>query len=414
MLPLLTVWQFLSCIPGNFDIVWTEPILHVDMDSFFVEVERLADTSLRARPVAVGGTGRRGVIASASYEARAFGVKSAQPTAIALRLCKGLVVVSPAHGRYREISDRVFAIFRSITPHVEALGLDEAFLDVGGLSRSYKSSIAVAQKVRSRLAEELRLPASAGIAATKFVAKLASKAAKPDGFRYVSRSDQLQFIQALNVQSLWGVGPATLAGLRRLGVVLVRDLVEIPPATVISAFGPSLGQHLLDLADGIDPRRVISDSQARSLSVEETFVEDLIGRAILEGVLLSHSQRLSDRLRRAGLKARTITVKVRYSDFTTATRTITVRGSIANPRDLFRIGCDALRKHHLAEPVRLLGLGASSLDGGQGPRQMQLDADDGWDRFADAVAEVKERFGDGSVVPARLLDMNHPEAESDQ
>ena len=410
----MTVWQFLSSIYGNFAIVWTEPILHVDMDSFFVEVERLADPSLRERPVAVGGTGKRGVIVSASYEARKFGVRSAQPTAIALHLCKDLVVVPPAHGRYREVSDQVFTIFRSITPCVEGLSLDEAFLDVAGLHRHYESSVAVAQEVRAKLHEELRLPASAGIAATKFVAKLASKAAKPNGYRHIPKSDQLQFIQALTVESLWGVGPATLAGLSRMGVVLVGDLVEIPETTVISILGPAHGKHLLDLANGIDPRPVIPDSEAKSLSVEETFVEDLAGRKILEAVLLSHSQRLSNRLRRAGLAARTITVKVRYSDFATATRSITVGAAVANPRDLFGLGRYALGQHDLGRPVRLLGLGAASLVGSQVPLQMQLGGDDGWDRFADAVADVKERFGDHSVLPARLLDLNRRETGSDQ
>ena len=410
----MTVWQFLSSIRGNFAVVWTEPILHVDMDSFFVEVERLTDPSLRGRPVAVGGTGKRGVIASASYEARKFGVRSAQPTATALHLCKDLIVVSPAHGRYREVSDQVFTIFRSFTPHVEGLSLDEAFLDVTGLHRHYESSVAVAREVRARLDGELQLPSSAGIAGSKFVAKLASKAAKPNGYRHVPKSGQLQFIQALAVESLWGVGPATLAALSRMGVVLVADLVEIPETTVISTLGPAHGKHLLDLANGIDPRPVISDSEAKSLSVEETFVEDLAGRKTLEAVLLSHSQRLSDRLRRGGLAARTITVKVRYSDFTTATRSITVGTAIANPRDLFGVGCEALGQHDLIRPVRLLGLGATSLEGEGVSHQMQLGGDDGWDRFADAVADVKERFGDHSVVPARLLDTSRREAEPDQ
>ena len=410
----MTVWQFLSSIPGNFVVVWTEPILHVDMDSFFVEVERLADPSLRKRPVAVGGTGKRGVIVSASYEARKFGVRSAQPTATALLLCKDLIVVSPVPWRYREVSEKVFTIFRSFTPHVEGLSLDEAFLDVAGLRRHYESSVAVAQEVRAKLGGELQLPSSAGIAATKFVAKLASKAAKPDGCRHVPKSDQLQFIQALTVESLWGVGPATLAGLTRLGVVLVGDLVEIPETTVMSTLGPAHGRHLLDLANGIDPRPVISDSDAKSLSVEETFVEDLVGREIMEAVLLSHSHRLSNRLRRAGLAARTITVKVKYSDFTTATRSITVGAAVANPRDLFGLGRDALGQHDLGHPIRLLGLGAASLVGDEVPRQMQLGGDDGWDRFADAVANVKERFGDDSVLPARLLDSSRFEAEADQ
>jgi DNA polymerase IV len=170
--------------------VWAEPILHVDMDSFFVEVERLIDASLRGRPVAVGGTGKRGVIASASYEAREFGVRSAMPTATALRLCRSLTVVAPSHGRYGEVSGEVFAIFRSFTPYVEGLSMDEAFLDVKGLRGHYESSVGVARDMRVTLRRELGLPASVGIAATKFVAKLASEKAKPDGIKHVPRAGQ--------------------------------------------------------------------------------------------------------------------------------------------------------------------------------------------------------------------------------
>ena len=186
--------------------VWSEPILHVDMDSFFVEVERLGDPSLVGRPVAVGGTGPRGVIASASYEARRFGVHSAQPTASALRMCPDLIIVPPAHGRYSEISAQVFVIFRSFTPLVEGLSLDEAFLDATGLRHHYASSTEVGQAIRKSLRTELLLPASVGVASTKFIAKLASDEAKPDGLLHVAKDTQLEFLHELPASSLWGSG----------------------------------------------------------------------------------------------------------------------------------------------------------------------------------------------------------------
>lgn len=394
--------------------MWSEPILHVDMDSFFVEVERLADPTLAGRPVAVGGTGVRGVIASASYEAREFGVRSAQPTSVARRLCKDLVVISPSHGVYGEVSNAVFDVFRSFTPFVESLSLDEAFLDVSGLRRHYESPIEVAETIRSTIRAELGLPASVGIASTKFLAKLASEVAKPDGYHHVPEKSQLEFLHVLPVESLWGVGPATLAGLRRLGVVTIGDLAELPESAVIGQLGPTLGRHLIDLSHGRDPRPVEPDTAAKSISVEETFSEDLVGRDALEAVLLAQSQKLSGRLRRAGLAAGTVSLKIRYEDFSTLTRSHTGPAPVDSPRDLFNSGRALLAQLDTNRAVRLLGIGGSSLSGDESPRQLSLESPEKWDRLADAVSGVRERFGDQAVEPARLLDMSEHELESDQ
>jgi len=386
--------------------VWSEPILHVDMDSFFVEVERLREPSLVGRPVAVGGVGPRGVIASASYEARGFGVSSAQPTSVALRMCPQLVVVPSAHGRYEEISADVFGLFRSYTPLVEGLSLDEAFLDVSGLRHHFGSPIEVGRRVRTEIRDQLGLPASVGIASTKFVAKLASKAAKPDGLKHVRSERQTEFLNALPAESLWGVGPATLAGLERLGVETVGDIAELPQSTLASALGPSLGRHLHDLANGRDPRPVVPDIDTKSLSVEETYPTDLTGREVIETALLSHAQRLSGRLRRSGLAARTITVKLRYPDFVTPTRSQSPGMAMVGARDLFRAAIELLDQFDMSRPVRLLGLSASSLEPEENPRQLNLEGSAGWDRVEDAVAAVRDRFGDAAVSPARLIDGN--------
>lgn len=320
--------------------MWTEPILHVDMDSFFVEVERLDRPELRGKAVAVGGTGPRGVIASASYEARRHGVRSAQPTASALRLCPGLIVVPPAHDRYGEVSTRVFAVFRYFTPLVEGLSLDEAFLDVSGLRLHYESPAAVGEAVRLRLHDEVGLPASVGVASVKFLAKLASEKAKPHGLRHIPLSDQMGFLHALPISAMWGVGPATQAALSRLGVETVGDLAALPEASLVAVVGPAAGRQLHELAQGRDDRPVIPDSEAKSVSVEETYDEDLVGRDLVEAALLAHAHRLSGRLRRAGLSTRTVTLKVRFPDFETITRSQTLSEAIDGSRQIYRVATE--------------------------------------------------------------------------
>lgn len=389
--------------------MWAEPILHVDLDAFFVEAERLRDPGLRGRPVAVGGTGGRGVIASASYEARAHGVRSAQPTVTALRLCQDLIVIPPAHGRYGELSARVFEIFRQFTPMVEGLSVDEAFLDVSGLRRHFESPMEVATALRAKVRADVGLPASVGVASSKFLAKLASEAAKPDGQFLVPMETELDFLHALPVEALWGVGPATLAGLQRLGVVTIGDLAELPELTVVKSLGPAQGRHLLELANGRDPRPVTPDTGAKSISVEETYDRDLEGSDVMTTALLAHAQRLSDRLHRSGLAARTVTLKLRFSDFTTITRSVTSDVPVDNPRELFAAATDLLGQVTLDRPVRLLGLGGSVLEPADEPRQVAIDSDEDWTRIAEAVAGVRERFGEHSVEPARLLDHHHPE-----
>ncbi|HVR80112.1 MAG TPA: DNA polymerase IV [Acidimicrobiia bacterium] len=394
--------------------MWTEPILHVDMDAFYVEVERRRDPSLIGKPVAVGGTGPRGVIASASYEARRHGVHSAQSTIGALKLCRDLVVVPPSHGRYAEVSTDVFEVFRGFTPHVEGLSLDEAFLDVSGLRRHFTSPVEVAMAVRGEIRSRLGLPASVGVASSKFLAKLASEEAKPDGWFHVPLDSQLEFLHALAAESLWGVGPATLAGLQRLGVVTVGDLAELPDESVLRALGPANGRHLLDLARGIDPRPVIGGTEAKSISVEETYDRDLEGRETVETALLAHAQSLSGRLRRSGMAARTVTVKVRYQDFTTITRSVTLGSPVDSPRDLYQAGGVLLSSVDLTRPVRLLGLGGSGLEPGDEPRQLDLGTDADWVKVSQAVAEVRERFGEHLVEPARLLEQDGQDKESDR
>ena len=384
---------------------FTEPILHVDMDAFFVEVERRDRPDLRGRPVMVGGTGNRGVVAAASYEARTYGINSAMPMIHARRLCPAAVVLPPDHRKYRTASEQVFGIFRSFTPLVEGLSLDEAFLDVAGLRRHYPHPIAIGIEIRAHLRQELGLPASVGIATNKFLAKLASEAAKPDGIRHVPADETPAFLHPLPVRSLWGVGEATHAALERLGVKTVGDLAEVPLVTLKKCLGQAAGSLLHELAWGRDPRQVVPESAAKSISVEETYERDLVGREAVEGELLRHADRLAGRLRAAGVAGRTLTVKLRFADFTTVTRSVTMGSATDVARDLYRAAGDLLANLALdTRPIRLVGVGMTALTPATVPRQLAVDRPAKWDDLADAVDRVRHRYGSGSIRPAGLVE----------
>jgi DNA polymerase-4 len=390
-------------------LVFSEPILHVDMDSFFVEVERLRDPGLIGRPVVVGGLGNRGVVASASYEARRFGVRSAMPMVAARKQCPALVVVPTDHSLYQESSIKVFEVFRSITPLVEGLSLDEAFLDVSGLHRHFPSPDVIGHEIRRRIRNELGLPASVGIAATKFVAKLASEAAKPDGLRHIPKAESLEFLHALPVRALWGVGEATHATLEAMGVETVGDLARLPAATLERRLGVSNGSNLAALARGQDPRPVVPDHDAKSISVSETYERDLTGSDEIDTELIRLCDRLAFRVRRAGLAGRTIGLTVRYSDFVTITRHHTFTLPTDTSRQLWQAVRDLKDKVSWDRPIRLLGVSvATFVDPGE-PRQMSVENEPKWDDLADAVDAVRDRFGTDAVRPARLVS---PDRES--
>jgi DNA polymerase-4 len=373
------------------------------MDAFFVEVERLADPSLVGRPVAVGGAGDRGVVASASYEARVHGVHSAMPMTFARRRCPDLRIVAPDHRRYAEVSEQVFEIFRSFTPIVEGLSVDEAFLDVSGLRLLYSDTDAIAADIRAQIRATLSLPASVGIAATKFIAKMASGRAKPDGVLRVPSGTETAFLHPLPVGELWGVGAATYASLAQLGVATIGDLASIPVASLVARLGDAMGHHLAGLSRGEDRRSVEPDTKAKSLSVEHTYEVDITGYDVLETEMLRHSDRLSGRLRRAGVSGRTVHIKVRFSDFSTVTRSMTLAGGTDVARDIYRAARELLTRLDVgSRPVRLLGVGVSGLDEGTGVRQLAVDRPAKWDELADAVADVRARYGADSVAPARV------------
>lgn len=381
-----------------------ERIVHLDMDAFFVEVERRRRPGLRDRPVLVGGLGNRSVVASASYEARARGVRSGMPMAHARRLIPGAQVVPPDHDAYRDVSTQVFEILEHFTPRTEPVSVDEAFLDIGGLRLHHATPLDAAGAMRAAVREATGLPSSAGIATTKLVAKMASRDAKPDGMRLVSAGTELDYLHPQHVRALWGVGEATHARLEELGITTIGDLAAFPQPTLVRRLGESLGEHLWQLANGVDARPVQADGAARSISVEETFETDLTERAPMERVLLAQADRLATRLRRAGVVAHTVALKARYPDFSTVTRSHTFQRPLLTSEELFEAARMLLDRTDAAvRGVRLLGIGGDGLAASDAPRQLDLDPGP-WEDIDRAVDRIRRRFGSESVGRAALAD----------
>jgi DNA polymerase-4 len=375
------------------------------MDAFYASVEVRKDPALAGRPVLVGGTGGRGVVASASYEARRFGIGSAMPMARALRLCPHAVVVSPDFDAYARASADIREIFLSYTPLVEPLALDEAFLDVGGSVRLFGAPAAIGSRIRERIGRELELPASVGVAPNKFLAKLCSEKAKPDGLLHLQAGDVQAFLGPLPVRDLWGVGEATATRLDRFGVRSVADLVALPPATLRRVVGQAAAASLAGLARGADDRPVVPYEAAKGMSAEETFDRDIDDPAVLRRELLRLAERVARRLRRGGVAGRTVTLKLRYASFQTITRSRTLRAPTDQATVLHAEASallDALRLERVR--VRLLGIGVTNLIPTLAARQLTLTEDDRWGRLERAADVARRRFGDEAVTRGALLD----------
>jgi len=405
-----------------------EPILHVDMDAFYASVEQLDDPTLAGRPVAVGSPSGRGVVAAASYEARASGVRSAMPMVRARRLCPDLVVVPPRFERYHEVSERLMVVLHEVTPLVEPLSLDEAFLDVSGSVRLFGTPPEIGHAVRRRVRSELGLACSVGVGSTKSVAKLLSGLAKPDGLLHWPAEEVGVRLQPLAVETLWGVGPRTAERLRSFGITTVGQVAASDPSLLRRLVGDALGAQLHDLARGVDPREVVPEQAARSVSSETTFDHDVDDPAVLERRLRSLTNTVARRLRSKGLAARTVTVKVRFSDHRDLTRSHTLARSTDRTHDLVAVACELLDAMRLdGARVRLVGLRVSGLGEPELAAQLSLLSEgmvpaegagheEGarWtalDRTADAIVE---RFGGPAVRFAALLDDDAEREDEDE
>ena len=382
------------------------------MDAFYVSVEVRRRPELAGRPVIVGGTSDRGVVAAASYEARRYGVHSAMPSTRARRLCPDAVFLAGDFGAYEAASREVHDVFQSFTPLVEGIALDEAFLDVSGAVRLFGQGAEIAAAIRRRIAEELSLSCSVGVAPSKLLAKLASEAAKPRatpagitpgaGVVVVAPGEELAFLHPLAVQALWGVGPATLDRLRRLGVATVGDLAAVPEATLVHTLGRANGRHLHRLAQGIDERLVEPDRPVKSIGHEQTFARDLYDRAELAVEVVRMADAVASRLRHHGLAGRTVTLKVRFGTFTTITRSSTAPEPLETGPAIAAAALGLLDAVDPAPGVRLLGVSVSGLAAPAG-EQLRLGDDPAWTSATEAVDQVRERFGAAAIAPASLV-----------
>ncbi|MFM8752352.1 MAG: DNA polymerase IV [Actinomycetota bacterium] len=380
-------------------------ILHVDMDAFFASVSELDYPQYRGKPLVVGA-GSRGVVLSANYAARKFGIRAAMPVSRAQRMAPTAIFIPPDHERYSEVSRRVMEIFFEYTPYVEPLSLDEAFLDVTGSRRLFGTGREIAQLIRKRVFEQEKITCSVGISTTKFIAKLASGRCKPDGMLEIVHDRILTFLHPLPVNEIWGVGPKTNEELQRLGLHTVADIANTPVETLKRALGESAGVALYELAWARDYRDVVPDAPEKSISAAETFAYDLDDRDEIFRELLRLTERATHRMRKRELRSKTIGLKVRFSDFTTITRSKTVALPINGTHEIYEVAKDLFLALKIdGARIRLLGVSLENLSDETGAvEQLELgEREVGWREAQAAIDRAINRFGRGSVLPARLV-----------
>jgi DNA polymerase-4 len=382
-------------------------VLHVDMDAFYASVELLTRPELRGKPVIVGGGGNRGVVLSATYEARAYGVHSAMPMMRARRLCPDAVVLNPTPGVYSQASKNVMEVFRSVTPLVEPISLDEAFLDVRGAARRMGTPRQIGEWIRATVEDEQGITCSVGVATTKFVAKLASARCKPDGLLVVPAEHVVAFLHPLPVGALWGVGAKTEEVLLRFGLHTVGDIANTSLSTLQRALGPAAGAHLSALSWGRDERRVTPHEPDKSIGAEETFPVDVDDPTVVTRELLRLSERTAARLRASEQVGRTVSIKIRFADFTTITRSKTLPESTDVGRTVYETAVALYEALGLERArLRLVGVRVEGISDAAGvPHQLQLgEKESGWREAEQAVDKASRRFGSGAVRPATLVE----------
>lgn len=387
-------------------------IIHVDMDAFYASVERLDDPALEGLAVIVGGLGPRGVVATANYEARKYGVHSAMPMGQARRLCPRARFIRPRMDRYREKSAEVFSVFGAFTPRVEGLSLDEAFLDVTGSLRLFGGPLEIAEQIKQRIRAETGLIASVGVAHNKFLAKLASDARKPDGLLWIREEQVHGFLDPMPIARMWGIGRQTAPKLRALGILTIGQLRQADAALLRPVLGQRI-EHFQDLARGVDGREVEAQRPDQSISHEVTFDTDIGEGAELLAELQRQTESVAQRLRAQGLMARTVVVKIRDRDFRTVTRSRSLHACSSSTRTLYRMAralFENWRSDHRTTPLRLLGVGVTGLEpGGSGARAVGDNLDSRGEQDIDRVADqINRRYGAAGLIHAQTLRRKKP------
>ena len=383
-------------------------IIHLDMDAFYPSVEVLDNPELRGKPVIVGGSRERGVVSSASYEARKFGVHSAQPMATAMQLCPKGIVMPVRMARYQEVSQQVFEIFHIFTPLVEPLSIDEAFLDVTGSARLFGSPVEIAKKIKQQIVERTGLTISAGVAPSKFVAKVASDMDKPDGLTVVARDKVRQFLDPLPIKKMWGAGKVTQKALARLSIHTFKDLRQASVEVLEKKLGKQ-GIHMHRLALGIDERDVVTLHDIKSIGHEDTYSKDILDLEPAKRELLSLANRVARRMRRKGLEGKTISLKVKYSDFKLITRSVTLHHYTNDSAEIYSNVCSLLEKTAVGKrPVRLLGISLSNFTDSDAGRQLSLFSQGKSNKkrkeLNKTADSILDKFGNRGIRPGSLIE----------
>ena len=381
-------------------------ILHVDMDAFYASVEQLDNPRLKGRCVIVGGTGGRGVVSAASYEARAFGVRSAMPIFQARQRCPQGVFIQPRMDRYREVSTAVMAVLQEFSPLVEQVSIDEAFMDLSGTERLHGPPDEVGRTLKKQILESVRLTCSVGVAPNRFLAKIASDYKKPDGLTVIHPDQVADFIDRLPIGKVPGVGPKTQPKVAEFGIRFLGDIRKFPEPTLASIFG-SYGRRLLELSRGIDPTPVTPDAPAKSVSSECTLEEDTREKSALTRCLLEQAEEVAAGLRSEGVKARTVVLKIKHADFRLCTRRTTFTLPTQSSKELYRQALRLLEEYRITQKIRLIGLGATGFVPADAPRQQELFAGEersreGWEKVDRTVESIKSKFGDKVIQRATL------------
>ncbi len=393
-------------VPRESEKFWKKMIIHVDMDAFFASVEQLDNPEIADKPVIVGGTSNRGVVAASSYEARKFGVFSAMPIFQARQKCPQGIFIGPRGWRYKEVSVHVMSILSSFSPVIEQVSIDEAFMDVAGCESMFGTPTEIGVKIKQKIKSDVHLTCSVGIAPLKFLAKIASDMDKPDGLTVIAPDEVDAFIKTLPVSKISGVGKQTARHLEKMGIVILGDVKRYTREKIVARLG-KYGNRLYELGNGIDRSEVNVHRSVKSISTEETLAVDIIDVERLKKYLLKHSEDVGRQLRQKGRKARTVTLKIKHSDFKQVTRQTKLPYYTFSSEKIYKAAVNLLENYPLSKPVRLIGVGASDLDDKKQAVQMDLfSGSDGgvgkWEKVDTTVDAIVEKFGKDVIIKAGL------------